>query len=227
MYADTPSYCKRSTHRWFQSYPSFPSRSFRFARPLLAQAWLQYFLTLPYSRLARNGFPHSGQIAVRVDFQFSGCGFLFFHAYLQGSEQNILGRPLPFGVTAAPQLGQNRFAISSRISASVFDSIAAPPSCVVHVAPFPCCAVTPPILRRNPKKHIKIDEVNFPPVSMDAAWVVPVSFQISMFHRNKQKHTKVPILSRNFMYFGSFRIFIRWGLAVLPRLFVCWFHFAP
>lgn len=138
-----PSYCIRSTHRWFQSYPSFPSRSFRFARPRLAQAWLQYFLTLPYSRLARNGFPHSGQMAVRVDFQFSGCGFLFFHAYLQGSEQNILGRPLPFSVTAAPQLGQNRFAISSSISASVFPSISVPPLCTVPIAPVS-------MLRRNP-----------------------------------------------------------------------------
>jgi len=68
------------------------------ARPRLAQAWLQYFLALPYSRLARNGLPHSGQIAVQVDFHFSGCGFLFFQAYLQDSEQNILERPPSCGL---------------------------------------------------------------------------------------------------------------------------------
>lgn len=102
-----------------------------------------------------------------------------------------------------------------------------PSSCVVHVAPFPCCAVTPPILRKNPKKYIKIDEVNFRPVSMDTIRVVSVPFWIFIFHRNKQKRTKSLDFPRKFMRFGSFRIFKRQGLAVLPCLFVCWFHFAP
>lgn len=161
-------------------------------------------------------------MAVLVDFQFSGCGFLFFQAYLQGSEQNILGRPLPFCTTAAPQLGQNRFAISSSISASVFASTTAPPFCR-----FSYCTVTPPVLRKNPKKHIKNGEVNFPPAGTDTARAVPVLFQIFIIHRNKQKHTKVPILSRDFMCSGSFRLLKCRGLAVLPRLLVHKFHFAP
>lgn len=64
--------------------------------PRLAQAWLQYFLLLLYSRLARNSFPQTGHTAMRVDFQFSGFGCLFFHANRQASEQNFFRLPLGF-----------------------------------------------------------------------------------------------------------------------------------
>jgi hypothetical protein len=52
------------------------SSSLFLARPRFAQAWLQYFLGFPYSRLARNSPPQTGQITFLVDFQFSGCGCL-------------------------------------------------------------------------------------------------------------------------------------------------------
>ena len=66
------------------------------ALPRLAQAWLQYFLLLLYSRLTRNSFPQLGHTAIRVDFQFSGFGCLFFHANRQASEQNFFRLPLGF-----------------------------------------------------------------------------------------------------------------------------------
>jgi len=75
---------------------SSPASSFFFSatRPRFAQARLQYFLGLVYSLLAVNSFPHTGQTAIRLDFQFAGFECLFFRWNLHSSEQNFFALPL-------------------------------------------------------------------------------------------------------------------------------------
>ena len=108
---------------------------------------LQYFLKWPYSRVAVNSFPHSGQIHIRaVFFQLAGFGCLWFQAVRHFSEQNFFLLPLAFCENRPPQFGQMSTYSSSLITSSCF----IPPSFL-----FPHCVETKSQLVENLGKYPK------------------------------------------------------------------------